>query len=205
LFGKRSAGASIESVSFDATGYSLQESSDAVRLWFTPDGDEFSVDFFARRPDLPRTLDELRNHYEAQLRASGGAVVEVLPIQVDECRAVKAVVKLPQPQSGLLYVASITMPFRDFSFVLKAICGESGVTGLREAVLLAKHMAAGGTPEISDGRVQVPGFDPDNERFDVDFSAHPLSRARRTIGHVSATARVDAVLKKAPAFAGILS
>jgi hypothetical protein len=205
LFGKRSAGATIESVSFDATGYSLQESTDAVRLWFTPDADEFSVDFFARRPDLPRTLDELRGRYETQLRAAGGAVVEVSPIQVDECRAVKTVVKLPQPQSGLMYVASITVPFRDFSFVLKVICEERGVTGLREAVLLAKHMSAGGIPEAVDGQLQVPGLEPDSERFDADFSTHPLSRARRTIGHISATARVDTVLKKAPAFAGISS
>jgi len=201
MFGKGTARASIESISFDATGYSLQESSDAVRLWYTPEGDEFSVHFFAERPDLPPRLEDLRSHHEAQLRASSGAVVEVSPIHVDECPAIKTVVKLPQQQSGFTYVASITIPFHDFSFVLKVICGESGVTGLREGVLLAKHMAGGGMPEVADGRVQVPGFDPDNKRFDADFSVHPLSRARRTMGHVSATARVDAALKKAPAFA----
>ncbi len=205
MFGKGTARASIESVSFDATGYSLQQSSDDVRLWFTPEGDELGVYFFEKRPDLPPRLDDLRSTYETQLRASGGAVVEVSAVHVDECRAVKTIVKLPQPESGLTYVASITIPFRDFSFVLKVICGENGVTGLREAVLLAKHMAAGGIARLAEGRLQVPGFEPDNERFDPDFSTHPLARARRTMGHVSATVRVDAVLKKAPAFGGISS
>lgn len=110
---------------------------------------------------------------------------------------------MPQPQSGLTYVASITIPSREFSFVLKVQCEERGATGIREAVLVDRLLGTGATPEVSDGRMRAPGFDPDNECFDAEFPMHPLSRARRAIQHVANTARVDGAIKTLPFFAGL--
>jgi hypothetical protein len=38
-------------------------------------------------------------------------------------------------QTGVTYLGSLTIPFRDFSFVIKVQCWEEGITGLREALL----------------------------------------------------------------------
>ncbi|WP_394824999.1 hypothetical protein [Pendulispora albinea] len=176
-----------------------------MRAWLTPDRDGFGLYFFALPPDIPpsKKVDDLRSHYDAQLRPSGGAIVEASLLRVDGCLAVKTIAKIPQHASGFTYVASVMIPFRDFSFVLKVQCEEGGTTGVREAVLLDQQMAAGAKLEVSGGRMRVAGFDPDDERFDVAFPMHPLSRARRAIHHVTTTARVDAAVKGLPSFAGL--
>jgi hypothetical protein len=195
---EKDAQPSLESLSFDAASYVLRDSPASIRAWSTPDGDGLGLYFFAKPPDIPvcKELDELRSYYDAQVRPAGGAIAEASLLWVDGCLAVKAVVKVPQPQSGLTYVASITIPFREFSFVFKVQCEERGATGVREAVLLDRLLGAGAIPEVIDGGMRVPGFDPDNERFDVEFPMHPLSRARRAIHHVATTAHVEAAIKK---------
>jgi hypothetical protein len=124
---------------------------------------------------------------------SQGPVIEASVFEVDGCRAIKTVAKVAQRNSGFTYLGSITIPFRDFSFVLKVQCEERGPTGLREALLLDRQLAAG---------AMLEGFDPSNEQFDAELPTHPLSRARRTIHRVGTTARVDAAIKKLPSFTG---
>jgi hypothetical protein len=205
LFGKGPGRPTLDSVTFDAAGYRPREASGPMRAWLTPEGDGFGLYFFAKPPDIPpsKDIDDLRRFYQAQVGKSGGTIVETSPLRLDGCPALKTLVKVPQTPSGLTFVASITIPFRDFSFVLKVQSEEHGVTGVREAVLLDRHLATGAVPEVSDGRMHVAGFEPDNESFDAEFPTHPLSRARRTIKHVAMTARLDTKLKKLPPFVGL--
>jgi hypothetical protein len=185
---------SLQSVSFDTTGYSLQAEPVSPRVWFTPDGDGLGLYFFAKQPDIPSTdkLGDLGSYYAAQVRPLGGVVLETSLLRVDGCAAVKTIVKLPQPQLGFVYVASITIPFREFSFVFEVQCGEHGVTGVREALLVDRQLAT--TSE---------SFDPDHERFDLEFPSHPVSRACRVMVHVATTARLDQATKDLPKFAGL--
>jgi hypothetical protein len=205
LFGKTRVYPSVESVSFDTAGHSSRDSSATMRAWSTPDGDGLGVCFFAKPPDIPTTkeLGELRSFYDAQLRPSRGATVEVSLLEVDGCRAVKTIAKIAQNPWGLTFLAAITIPFRDFSFVLKVQCEEHGTTGIREAMLIDKLLRAGAKWELIDGCFSAPGFDPYNERFDGEFPMHPLSRARRAIQRLITTARVDAPIKRLPSFYGI--
>jgi hypothetical protein len=52
----------------------------------------------------------------------------------------------------MTYVGSLTIPFLDFSFVIKVQCEEKGATGIREAVLLDRRLESGEMPSPSDGR-----------------------------------------------------
>jgi hypothetical protein len=195
----------LDSVRLDVAAYTPQDASGPKRAWSTPEGDGVGLYFFATPPDVPasKNTSDLRTLYHAQVSQIGGAIVELSRLRVDGCPALKTIVKVPQPQSGLTFTASITVPFRDFSFVFKVQCEERGMTGLREAVLLDRHLATGALPELRGGRMHFAGFDPDSERFDAEFPTHPLSRARRTIDRLAVTAELDAEVKKLPAFLGL--
>ena len=72
---------------------------------------------------------------------------------IDGCRAVWLIVKAPQKPHGMTYIGSLTFPFRNFSFVLKAVCVEHGTPGMREAVVLERFLAE------RDERVESGGVD----------------------------------------------
>lgn len=199
----RSSGlqASLSSIRFDTTGYEARGEliTGQLRAWYTPEGDGLGLFFFAAPPDMPagaRTADDLRAAHAAEIRPSGGRIVEVSTLPIDGCQAVKVIFKTAQEPSGLTYVGSVTIPFRDFSFVIKIQCEEHSPTGLRETILLNRRLAAGEMPTLDvDGRMQLPGWDPDHESFDAEFPWHPLSRLRKVLGHVAGTVTIDAGVK----------
>src|SRR5262249_1454768 len=102
--------------------------------------------------------------------------------------------------SGRTYVGSLTVPFRDFSFVLKCQCAEGGPTGFKEALLLDRSLAAGEPMKIEDGQFHIPGWDPDAERYDAEFPDHPVARARRVLAHVAGSLVVADEIRKLPGF-----
>ncbi len=197
----------LDSVTIDLTGLTPREAPPNVRAWTMPgpDGDGFGIWFFALPPDIPPSRDvaALRATYQEVARQGGSKLVETVCLRIDGRPAVKNIFKTPQRPTGMTYVATITVPFRDFSFVFKTQCEERGVTGVREAMLLNAHLKSGGAMEMRDGRMHAEGFDPDSERFDADFPTHPLSRARRTMAHVARTARFDPNLQSCALFVGL--
>jgi hypothetical protein len=148
-------------------------------VWFTQDGDGIGLYLFTLPPDLPAvgSAGALRDFYAAALGASGGQVVETSVLAVGGCGAVRLIFKAPQQPSGMTYVGSVTIPFRDFSFVIKVQCEERGTTGMREAVLLDRRLRDGGIPDLSGGRLELPGWQPDAEEHDAEFPGHPLAGA----------------------------
>lgn len=120
-------------------------------------------------------------------------------MRAGQCPAVRMIFKAPQQPTGMTYVGSITLPFRDFSFVIKVQCPERGWTGSREAMLLARRMAQGAVP-VSEGRIELPGWDPDAEDFDAEFPGHPVSRARRVLRRVAESLAIDPPVAGLPGF-----
>ncbi len=137
----------IESLTFDATAMAAlgSESSDrSARAWQASDGDRITLNFFARPPDLPAdldSLDDLRAGFRRILATQGLALIELKTLVIDGCGALWLIVKAPHKPHGMTYIGSLTFPFRNFSFVLKALCMEHGVTGMREAVVLERFLA----------------------------------------------------------------
>lgn len=201
MFGlfRRSTKASLDSLRFNSAEYTFEGESGQSRLWVTEDGDRVSLHLFTVRPDLPKvgTVADLRGFYTQGIEASGGQLVETSLLRVGGCPAIKVVVKVPQQPFGMTYVGSLTIPFRDFSFVVKVQCQERGTTGLREAVLLDRQLAAGEVPESALGRVHVEA---DAEEFDVEFPQHPVSRVRRVLQQVCDSLVLDAEVAGATGF-----
>jgi hypothetical protein len=108
-------------------------------LWRNQAGDELSQELFAVAPDLPSALDyldPLRRLYREMLGDVGG-LVEVETVAMAGRRAVQAIFKIPQSPTGMTYLAAVTLPFRDCSFVLKWQCPEQGTTGIRDTAVFS--------------------------------------------------------------------
>ena len=112
--------------------------------------------------------------------------------------AVRFLFKIPKQPSGMVYVGSFTLPFRDFSFVIKVQAEEHGVTGVREAMLVERLLASGAaTPAtIFDS----PAWNPDAEAFDAEFPDHPVSRVRRVLDRVAHSLTIEPSIAGLPGF-----
>ena len=119
-----------DSVSFDDTGWNPQGEMDGARVWWNSVGDGIGLYYFAMPPDIKADLgsiNDVRKFYRNSSATRGLGIIEVETPQVDGCLAVRTVFKSPQQPTGMTYIGSITLPFRDFSYVLKVQCMETGI------------------------------------------------------------------------------
>jgi hypothetical protein len=192
---------SPDAITFDVSRYEFQGDRDGARLWSLPEGGGVALHFFQRRPDLPQTasINDLREFYTAQ---AGGhlQIIECRVMPLDGVRSIWLIAKeLDDQTGGWAYLGSLTIPFRDFSFVIKIQCLEQGATGMREALLMDEALREG-TGRVEDGRFIPIGWSFDDEQFDDRLPHHPLSRVRRELRHIASSLRIDTSIKSAVRF-----
>ncbi len=115
------------SLSFDTRGYESLQDDAKVRVWTTPQGDAVGVYHFALPPDITAdvsNVDDVRAMYRSDAARNGFGLVEAELTSVDGCAAIRVIFKAPQEPHGMVYLGSITIPFRDFSCVVKVQCNE---------------------------------------------------------------------------------
>jgi hypothetical protein len=194
----------IASLRFDAADWTYhgEREPNCLRVWQTPDSDAVGVHFFDIAPNIPvcRTLAELCDFYRSGIKAAGAEMVECALEPVAGQTAIRVLMKAPQRPHGRLYQATYTVPFRDFSFVVKVQCLEHGITGVRETVLADKRMAAGEMPNVSGKGPLLRDWDPDAPEHDADFPTHPVSRARRILAHVARSMSLEEPVGRLPKF-----
>lgn len=194
--------ASLDSVSFDASRYDFQGEKAGSRVWHLPEGGGVGLYFFPSPPDLPvvGSVAELREMYVRRM-AEGTEVVDCRVLPLDGVPGIWLIIKGRNAETdGMFYLGSLTIPFRDLSYVIKIQCFETGITGMRETLLMDEALEKG-TGRMDDGGfVAVGGWAFDDEKFDEKFPQHPLSTARRELRHIAATLRVDPAVKKAARF-----
>lgn len=176
---------SLSSVVFDTAGFQDVGVKDGKHIWFTPQGDGVGLFFFPIHPDLPANADseeELCQFFSSMMAGTESKFVELHLIAVDGQPSVQSIIKSPQQPTGMTYVGSIIVPFRDFSFVVKVQCQERGMTGMREAMILNGILAKGDVAR--DGSGLPVGFSPDDPKYDAKFPKHPLSRLRIVLRHM---------------------
>jgi hypothetical protein len=197
---------SLDSIRFEATGFTYQGEIEGSRIWHSPEGDGIGLFLFPIPPDLPEnaaTFDEFKDRLWKALGDSQAKLVQIgIPV-INDCPAVEQIVKIRQEPHGFTYVGSIIIPFEEFSFVLKVQCLEYGTAGVREAVLMARAVQ-NGTVSLTlteNESVTIAGeWNPDDERHDSTFPDHPLSRVRRILSEVTASLQIDSAVKRHPGF-----
>lgn len=203
--GNGGAKPSLDAVRFDTTGYEFrgEPQPGRVRSWYTPEDDGLGVYFFSVPPDLPAnaaSTDELAGFYRRLLGDSGGKLVEVRVVVAGGCSAVRTILSARQQPSGRTYICSLTVPFRDFSFVFKCQCAERGATGVKAALLLERSRAANEPMTLEGRRFHIPGFDPDDPKHDAEFPNDPVARGRRVLDHVAGSLVVAGEVRELPGF-----
>ncbi len=199
----------LEQVEFDTVGLKFHsETNRVLKVWTNKDADVVTLNLFLNAPDLrvsPSNLEGLREMYREQVTAAKGGLVEVSTLEVSGIPSIKTIFKLPQKMAGVAYVAAVTIPFKDFSFVLKITCQERGFGGTRETRILEQRRLAlqekGETQDVMMGWNADP-YDQnfksellmtfaENQIFDADFPDHPISRARFWIGEFEKTLKLE--------------
>lgn len=197
LFNKKEPQVTINSVSVPDFGWNKVEENDSRIVWVNPEESALiSLNFFDIQPDLPtiKNLDFLKDFYRNSISEANGGVVEVSLLEVNKIPSVKTIFKIPQPERGMTYIASVTIPFENCSFVIKIQAAEVGTTGIRDAVVL-NEMLMSGEVTLGEDRLENWFEDPYNpnfkngtlmnkseqEKYDTEFPEHPLSVARKAI------------------------
>src|SRR5262245_54009281 len=124
-------------IQFDASRYSFQGNRNGIQVWHLPDGGGLGLYSFDKKPDIPQnaaSVSELQAYYE-QLAQGGMQLVECGIIRLDGVQGSRLIAKAQEPRGPSIYLGSLTIPFRDFSYVIKLQCAEEGATGIREAFL----------------------------------------------------------------------
>ena len=210
----KGAGVAVDRVSFDTSGLQMVHDADAARAWTTESGDLVSIEFFDLPPDIGAPLDDLDLLQRFYVDASSGVAN---PIEIDvrggSFRYLRMIMKVPQQPSGMAYVGSLTVPFEQFSFVIKIQCAEHPPTGIRDTVVFNDLLGAGllGPDPMASFRspqsaalsdVMVPRNLSEDEKYDADFPAHPLSRCRALLAPIEHSLQLDPSLEAVKPFAG---
>jgi len=195
-FFRRKPKVDIHSVSFDNLNWELVEKSNYKMVWRSQEFPAaLSLNYFECAPDIPCDLKDikaLRDFYRELVIAKGGGIIQIEVIQVQEKEIVEAILKIPTPSGGKVYFGSYTIPYRDFSYVLKIEAHEDTMAGERDRRIF-EQMLNEGKVILSDQN-EILGWmeDPydktvqegicktfaENEQFDAEFPDHPLSRLR---------------------------
>jgi hypothetical protein len=189
--------ASPDSVTFDVSRYEFQGVRDGAKVWHTADGDGLGIYFFHKKPDIPVGLTSTLQLRESYSSAHGDKfrVVDCCVQPLDEIPSVRLIIGgLDQKSGGAVFVGSFTIPFRDFSYVIKMQTHERGVTGMREAILVEQALRDG-TGSIQDGKFVAHGWSVDDERFDNLVPKHPLSRLRQELRLIAESVHIDEKVK----------
>jgi tetratricopeptide (TPR) repeat protein len=203
----------LDSVQFDTEGWTLTKRRGNSVEWRNADGDTLRTSIDSNLPAVlsgPSEMDALRTFYRAEAIRRGGGIVCVEIVQAGGVRALKVINKY-QRRSAYGYDGTLIVPFHNAQLKVTIDSIERGVTGERDAIVTAQ-IAAQGELEIQpaaapDDHGKIKGwfqdpYDPgwqgsaiysmsDDDRLDVLFPNHPLSKIRNHLGRVEATLLIN--------------
>jgi hypothetical protein len=177
----------------------LEDEEPSAKMWRTPSGDIVALYYFPFPPDIhadPRDEKALYRVYEEAAAGAGLGVVEVSSVQLIDVFAVRTIFRQPKLPHGISFIGGITLPYQDLSYVIKAQCYETGVTGIRDTVVgIALRQAVGTGENILNIRMMI-----EREEYDSQFPEHPLSRLRAIMKEAQTTVRLDSTLRNQKQF-----
>jgi hypothetical protein len=195
---------------FDTTGLSPV----ADMLWRDGRGDHVMLKVFDAVPDLPAPLTDMttvRRQGAVGYAKQGGALLDCDPIDLAGLPALRQVIKLRNPdrETGGVYLGSLLIPRSTAGVVLLVQCVEDGITGIREAVTMARtgpdqfYRPNSYAPDIDLGALgALPTHVADLPEYDADFPDHPLTRARVLLHRLAGTVEVSPAFRALDPFTG---
>jgi len=193
---------SLDAVSFDVSKYRYEREKDNERFWFTSSGDGISITFCPGPPSLPTTVNtivELQQFYVGRVCNEQVRMAEFRISPVADVNSIWMILKLSRQPHGMDYIGSLTIPFADFSFVIKMQCDELGITGIRETALMLKARLEGKVAIGADGKLSGD-WNPDAAVHDDKFPDHPISRLRREFAQIISSLKISDVTKRQKRF-----
>jgi len=208
---------SLDSITFDTTGLIAQGDINGVRVWQAPSGDGVGIYFFPIPPDILADINssESLSVFYGKMIAEAKNItgISIGSMEIDGCKFVKMIIKVPQQPFGMTYIGSLTLPFKNFSIVVKMQCAERGTTGMRESFVVDKLMGKGEIKIDKSGKFEGWETSSISSRsevwkinraeaveYDEQFPNHPLSILRRTFGQIEKTIKVSDDVKREPKF-----
>lgn len=190
----------IDSISIPDFGWNNFNNDKNIKQWVNPEQSiVLSINFFDAIPDIPPTknLDALRYYYRDQLSKQNGGIIQVDTGEIKEYKVVKTVFKVMIEEKKTIYLASLTIPFHNCSYVIKIQAAEVGTTGVRESVIGLRLLNEGKIGADEKGYIGWSA-DPYNPNFkegvlmnlsekglyDLEFPDHPLTQARMLIHQI---------------------
>jgi hypothetical protein len=162
----------------DPAGWSRVEDPER-RRWEDGSGDQLTVDYFPRPPDLPPLEGtNLEAFFRRGMRLTDTRLVGATTLDIGGVRCVRVISKTPMEPFGVTYAGSVIVPLARCSWVIQVLCVERGITGAKEAILVEKLLAEGSDPQTVTSRVQAEVDDP---ALDADWPDHPLAKVRATL------------------------
>lgn len=207
----------ISSIQFDTSAWKLQKRSKRNIFWVNDDGDALSLHLVNNLSGLPAFSDLIGLRSFCRQLATGdgkvGGIVSVDVIEMQGIPALKTIYKYEKrPAYG--YTGMVIFPLKSVHYVVTIASGERGVTGVRDAFVTAQ-LADEGKLEIEEfekpdtsgsiGRIKGWFQDPydsayegyilcstsDDEKYDILFPDHPLSKIRKHLMHIEGTLKYD--------------
>ncbi len=214
LFSRKKA--NINSVKIPDFGWEKEKNNRNLLLWINPEQTiALSLHYFDLEPDLPslKNVDVLRNFHRKSIAEQNGGLLQVEFSLLKKYKAIKTIFKIPQEPSGMVYLASTTIPFKDCSYVIKIQAPEVGMTGLRDSVI-ADRLIQEKIISIGENGFENWMSDPydsnfnkgtlmnksEDEIFDKDFENHPLTKVRKMMAKIEKEIQFKSELEKLEVF-----
>ena len=208
--------ASINSISIPDFGWEQVKSEIEMQQWINPaQSIALSINFFDLKPDLPtaKNIGVLRDYYRAQIVVPNGGLIQADLMDLKTYPVIKTIFKIPQTPSGITYLASLTIPFKKCSYVIKIQAAEVGTTGMRDALVADEYLKKGKISARPDGFENwfADPYDPsfkegtlmncsEKTAYDSKFPAHPLSQARSLLTEIESQITFAAELARCKKF-----
>lgn len=210
-FFKRKKG-TINSITIPDFGWKQKKKDSGMLQWTNPEETiVLSMNFFDSKPDLPslKQINTLRHFYREQIVEHDGGLIQV---DLDTCKnhqIIKTIFKIPLKTSGVVYLASLTIPFRYSSYVIKIQATEHGITGLRDSVIADRLLGTGEITSTENG-YENWSSDPyhstfnegtlmnksEDVKYDADFKKHPLTQARKLLSQIEKDIQFNPEIEK---------
>jgi hypothetical protein len=176
-----------------------------LRVWRDCEGDILSVSIPTRSLDLRQSETELRNWCRCLAQRCEAGLIEVQAVASARSPSASLIYKrllIPAyVYTGLFFTSVEGVPL-----TWQVVAGEHGTTGVREAIITATLMNEGKLtiedyerwwaqdpydPSYRGVDRSVLRFVSDDESYDEQFPAHPLSKVRRVLGALPECVQYD--------------